>query len=64
MEDLNEGLINLVLNKVQEGERLLLQVQSQFPSVEGSKKLERRIRSEMKFLQKVIVWEFIILKIN
>lgn len=62
MEDLDEGLINLVLNKVQEGERLLLQVQSQFPSVEGSKKLERRIRSEMKFLQKVIVLDFIIFK--
>nr|CAG4651301.1 EOG090X0CWG [Simocephalus serrulatus]SVE94484.1 EOG090X0CWG [Simocephalus serrulatus] len=54
MEDSAEGLRNLVLNKVQDGERLLLQVQSQFPSVEGSKKLERRIRSEMKFLQKLV----------
>jgi hypothetical protein len=53
METDIEDLKHLVLNKVQDGENLLQQVQSHFTVVEGSKKLERRIRSEMKFLQKV-----------
>lgn len=53
METSIEDLKHLVLNKVQDGENLLQQVQSHFIAVEGSKKLERRIRSEMKFLQKV-----------
>ncbi len=49
----DEDLKNFVLEKVRDGESLLQQVQSQFASVDGSKKLERRIRSEIKFLQKV-----------
>nr|SVE76005.1 EOG090X0CWG [Daphnia hispanica] len=49
-----EDLKSLVLCKVQEGENLLQQVQCHFASVEGSKKLERRIRSEIKFLQKLL----------
>lgn len=53
METGIEDLKHLVLNKVQDAENLLQQVQSHFTAVEGSKKLERRIRSEMKFLQKV-----------
>lgn len=48
-----EDLKNLVLCKVQEGENLLQQVHCHFANVEGSKKLERRIRSEIKFLQRV-----------
>nr|SVE85743.1 EOG090X0CWG [Daphnia pulicaria] len=54
METGIEDLKHLVLNKVQDGENLLQQVQSHFTAVEGSKKLERRIRSEMKFLQKLL----------
>lgn len=54
METDIEDLKYLVLNKVRDGENLLQQVQLHFTAVEGSKKLERRIRSEMKFLQKVI----------
>nr|CAG4637326.1 EOG090X0CWG [Ceriodaphnia reticulata]SVE73178.1 EOG090X0CWG [Ceriodaphnia reticulata] len=50
----DEDLKKLVLDKVQEGENLLQQVQSQFATVDGSKKLERRIRSEIKFLQKLL----------
>ena len=53
METEIEDLKALVLNKVRDGENLLQQVQCHFTAVEGSKKLERRIRSEMKFLQKV-----------
>nr|SVE73804.1 EOG090X0CWG [Daphnia atkinsoni] len=49
-----EDLKSLVLCKIQEGENLLQQAQCHFVSVEGSKKLERRIRSEIKFLQKLL----------
>lgn len=52
-EVLDEDLPGLVTSKVRDGEKLLLQVQCQHASVEGRKKLERRIRSEMKFLLKV-----------
>jgi hypothetical protein len=52
MEPEIEDLKNLVLYKVRNGENLLQQVQCHFTAVEGRKKLERRIRSEMKFLQK------------
>nr|SVE75372.1 EOG090X0CWG [Daphnia dolichocephala] len=54
MTDDAENLKGLVLCKVQEGENLVQQVQHHFTCVEGSKKLERRIRSEMKFLQKLL----------
>nr|SVE88883.1 EOG090X0CWG [Daphnia sinensis] len=49
-----EDLKNLVLCKIQEGENLLQQVHCHFANVEGSKKLERRIRSEIKFLQRLL----------
>nr|SVE79108.1 EOG090X0CWG [Daphnia lumholtzi] len=49
-----EDLKNLVLCKIQEGENLLHQVNGYFANVEGSKKLERRIRSEIKFLQRLL----------
>ena len=48
----DEDLKNLVLNKVRDGENLLQHIKK-FAFVDGSKKLERRIRSEIKFLQKV-----------
>nr|SVE77849.1 EOG090X0CWG [Daphnia lumholtzi] len=49
-----EDLKNLVLCKIQQGENLLQQVNGHFANVEGSKKLERRIRSEIKFLQRLL----------
>ncbi|XP_057377328.1 UPF0415 protein C7orf25 homolog [Daphnia carinata] len=54
MESDIEDLKNLVLCKVQEGENLLQQMHCHFANVEGSKKLERRIRSEIKFLQRLL----------
>nr|SVE74427.1 EOG090X0CWG [Daphnia barbata] len=54
MADDAENLKALVLCKIQEGENLVQQVQQHFACVEGSRKLERRIRSETKFLQKLL----------
>ena len=53
MGTVDTELKDLVATKVKEGDDLLQQVHSHFASVDGSQKLERRIRSEIKFLLKV-----------
>lgn len=53
MGTIDPELENLLSLKVKEGEDLLNKVQSKFSSIDGCQKLERRIRSEIKFLLKV-----------
>ena len=53
MEVTSSELKTVVLNKIQDGKSLLHDLHSQFALVDGTKKLERRIRSEIKFLEKV-----------
>lgn len=53
MTEVVEDIKILIDSKVQEGENLLLKLGQQFSLLDGRMKLERKIRSELNFLQKV-----------